>query len=733
MAYRLIIIVALFFVSCGCGNHQALEQSEPKPVRSGSIKNEFLAFADQIENSENPFLGRNQIADLETALANASAGSVEKINLMLQLAWHQLRLGKVDLAKSNMNDAFAEVSATQGKVSSSMYKLRALIHLRDAELKNCVHRHHAECCVFPLQGGGVHAEKDPANLAKDDLLQILARSKFDLEAGWLLNVVGMALGNYPENLPEEYRFPPSAFSADDDIGRFVNIAPNLGIDTFNLCGGAIVEDFDGDRLLDIVTSTYDPRGPLTMYRNLGDGQFSDLSEESGLSEQLGGLNCIAADYDNDGDFDILVLRGAWLDDDGQIRNSLLRNDGNLVFEDVTEQAGLALPAFPTQAAVWGDFDNDGFLDLYIGNESRLELQGEGNFPSQLFRNHGDGTFSDIASSAGVQNNRFCKGVAAGDYDNDGDLDLYVSNRGPNRLYRNDGHMSFTDVATELNVTQPTQHSFASWFFDYDNDGWLDLFVAAYQSSNADVAADFLGMPHRGIPPCLYRNLGNGRFQNVASTMGIDHAYLPMGANFGDLDNDGFLDIYLTTGKPDFATLVPNRMLRNDRGRRMLDVTFSGGFGHLQKGHGIAFADIDNDGDQDIYHQLGGFYPSDKFHNALFLNPGHNNHFLTVKLVGRTSNRQAVGARIRVDVQTKSGMRSIHRAVGAVSSFGGSPMRQEIGVGHVTSIETLEVTWPADRRTQSFERIPLDSSIEITEGVDNFRRLNFEKIPLRQHP
>src|SRR6185295_5422391 len=238
-------------------------------------------------------------------------------------------------------------------------------------------------------------------------------------------------------------------------------------------------------------------------------------------------------------------------------------------------------------------------------------------PAQLYRNAGDGTFQDVARRAGVTNDRYAKGVAAGDFDNDGDLDLYVSNIGKNRLYRNDGNATFTDVAEAAGVTEPSGRSFAAWFFDYDNDGWLDLFVGAFDARVEDVAADYLGLPGQAHSPKLYHNERNGKFTDVAARMGLDHAWLPMGANFGDLDNDGWLDIYLATGDPDFQTLMPNVALRNDGGRRFQDVTTSAGLGHLQKGHGVAFADLDNDGDQDIYHQLGGFYPGDRFANALF--------------------------------------------------------------------------------------------------------------------
>ncbi len=693
---------------------------------------EFEAEAARLEASGPPlYFTARLIPALQKLLARPDLSDAKRISHGERLAWVYLSEGQVDQAVACIEEVFAVIRARGLQPTAADWRVRGLVYLRQAEVENCIARHNASCCIFPLEGAGVHALKEPARRARDSYLAALQLEPGDLRLRWLLNLTAMAAGD-PEGVPEAQRIDLSIFDSQADIGRFPDIAPALGVDTVNRCGGAIVEDFDGDGYLDIVTSTLDPLGPMTFYHNAGQAGFQDRSAGARLDDQLGGLNCIPADYDNDGDLDLLVLRGAWWYDAGRIRNSLLTNAGDGTFVDSTRRAGLADPAAPTQSAAWADFDNDGDLDLYVGNESRREFpEDSASYPGQLFRNNGDGTFSDIAAAAGVTNDRYCKGVTAGDYDNDGDMDLYVSNIGRNRLYRNNADGTFSDVAPELGVTSPDGRSFATWFFDYDNDGWLDLFVAAYDATLSDVAADYLKQPYAASPPCLYRNNGDGSFRDVAAAVGLKHAYLPMGANFGDLDNDGFLDIYLTTGEPDYGALMPNIMLRNDAGRRFQDVTRSGGFGHLQKGHGVAFADLDNDGDQDIYHQLGGFYRGDVYHNALFLNPGHGGRFLVLRLVGSASNRMAVGARIRVTVRTPGGVREIHRAVGSVSSFGGSPLRQEIGLGDARAIDRLEITWPRSGTRQVFPDVPLDSRIRIVEHHRTYTPLDIAAYDLGQ--
>ncbi len=329
-------------------------------------------------------------------------------------------------------------------------------------------------------------------------------------------------------MPKEYLIPLGPFESSQDIGRFIDVAPALGLNTFNMAGGAIVDDFDNDGLFDIVTSTMDVCGPMHFFHNNGDGTFTDRSAQSGVAKQLGGLNLLQADYNNDGCLDILVLRGGW---QFPMRKSLLRNNCDGTFTDVTAEAGLAVPAAATQTAAWADIDNDGKIDLFVANE---------HAPSQLFHNNGDGTFTDIGPQAGIDRVAFSKAVVAGDYDNDGYPDFYVSNfRGANFLYHNNRNRTFTDVAAALHVQEP-YISFPAWFFDYDNDGWLDLFVTSYHLSIEEVVRSYMHLPLRAETAKLYRNTGNGSFRDVTAEVGLDRVFMPMGSNFGDVDNDGFL-------------------------------------------------------------------------------------------------------------------------------------------------------------------------------------------------
>jgi tetratricopeptide (TPR) repeat protein len=694
-----------------------------------SVREEFDRMAQDLTSGSNPYLSTTRVRTLRRALKEEGLSANERLRLERRLSRALLKNGQIQKSIDVLERVLQGLARNSAGDAGSE-SLLALAYLRLAETENCVARHNGECCIFPLAGAAEHSLREPAEKARALFLRRLRRDPKDAEALWLANICAMALGEYPDGVPEPFRLPESAFASEGGFPRFRNRAPELGLDTLNLCGGAVAEDFDGDGWLDILTSSYDPREPVRYFRNGGDGSFEDLSDPSRASDQKGGLNLIAADYDNDGDKDFFVLRGAWLGDDGQLRNSLVRNRGEALFEDVTHQVGLAQPAMPTQTGAFGDFDGDGWVDLYVGNESRIEREPTGDYPGQLFQNHGGTTFEDVARANRVENNRFCKGVGAGDYDADGDLDLYLSNIGENRLYRNDGGR-FRDVAPELQVVEPRERSFATWFFDYDQDGRLDLFVTSYETGLADLVAEALGEPNEAPPPRLYRNDGSAGFVDVASELGLDRPFQPMGANFGDLDHDGWLDIYLTTGEPQLQSLMPNVFLRNDGGVAFRDLTSAAGLGHLQKGHGVAFADFDHDGDQDVFHQLGGFFPVDRYANALFVNPGNGNRWLYLTLQGTESNRDGFGARIRIVVRTRTGKRTLYRNVGALSSFGGSTLRQEIGLGDAQAVESLTIHWPGSSEPQTFRDLPLDAHLKIVQGEERFERLELRAVDLER--
>lgn len=602
-------------------------------------------------------------------------------------------------------------------------------YMRLGETQNCCKQNTPDSCIMPIQGSGIHTHEEGSRRAIECLQAVLNNSEEHsvmwLRSRWLLNIAHMTVGDYPDRVPNDYLIPTSQFLAGEPFTKFVNVAEQKGVATFSLSGGAVADDFDNDGFIDLVVSDYSPNAQLKFFHNDGDGSFTDRTEEAGLKDITGGLNLVQADYDNDGWLDILVLRGAWLGDQGKQPNSLLRNDGVpsvAQFTDVTFDCGLADVSFPTQTAAWADFDNDGDLDLYIGNEADKFDQQAIAAPCQLFRNNGDGTFVDIASMAGVTNDRFTKAVVWGDYDGDRYPDLYVSNfLDQNRLYHNNGDGTFQDVAIKLGVTGP-HASFPAWFWDFDNDGNLDIYASSWAGEIGALAAEALQLRHDAEVAALYKGNGRGEFVDVAAQVGLTRPTGPMGSNFGDLNGDGFSDFYLGTGEPELMNLMPNVMYLNRGGKRFSDVTMAGGFGHLQKGHAVTFADFDNDGDQDVFEQMGGAFPADKFYDALYENPGFGNRWVSLKLKGTTTNRSAIGARIRLDVKDAGSgqLRTIFRWVNSGGSFGANPLRQNIGLGKAVEITNLEVMWPTTGESQSWTEVPLDADLEVIEGETRLR-------------
>ena len=668
------------------------------------------------------YMSDRTVTVLERQISNATNAG-EKLELQFNLALEQMQAGHPDQALNTIADLERWVATHGGHLDRELRKelrmRKAMAFMRLGEQENCLAVHNADSCIFPLNPQAYHLLPRGSRGAIALFNQQLAEYPKDLGTRWLLNLAHMTLGEYPDKVPPQFLIPPQTFASEYQMPRFVDVSEGLGLDAGDLAGGVIIDDFDNDGFYDIVISAWDAKGQLRYFHNNGNGTFTERTSEAGLVGETGALNIQQTDYNNDGLPDIWMMRGGWLGKGGRLPSSLLRNNGDGTFTDVTQEAGL-LRFHPTQTARWFDYDGDGWLDLFIGNEST-----DRDDPDwcELYHNNRNGTFTECARACGIKVAAFIKGVACADYDNDGRPDLYLSIRhGKNILLHNDGpdasgQWHFSDVTDRSGPVAEPPWSFGTFFFDYDNDGWEDLLVFGYYVPGGigDVAADYLGLPNRGVKTKLFHNNHDGTFSDVSEATHLNRVCLTMGNNFGDLDNDGWLDFYCGTGDPDLRTLIPKRMFRNADGKYFQDVSTATGTGHIQKGHGIAFADLDDDGSQDVYIALGGAYTGDGARNALYLNPGNTNHWLKLKLVGVKANRAAIGARIHVTAQTPKGPRDLYRVVSSGGSFGSNPLRQEIGMGDATAVTSVEIRWPGSDTRQTVTGLELNHSYEIREG------------------
>lgn len=685
----------------------------------------------------NIFLNRARADTIQAGLARQSESEARLSRYsMLQ---ERLRAGQTREAIDELHALMRAAGISPDQITPDtkpLFDLLAIAWLRLGEQENCLTNPGANVCILPLDGAGRHKLEEGARKAIAQLEALLARFPEDHGSRWLLNVAFMSIGGYPNQVPKRFLIPGLAPKRGATFPRFPNVAVDLGVAVNNRAGGLSIEDFNRDGFLDLFMTSWGLDDSPHLFLADGRGGFADRTAEAGLSGIVGGLNNLHADYDNDGFEDIVILRGAWLGDAGAHPNSLLHNNGDGTFADVTFSSGL-LSFHPTQTGAWADFNLDGHLDLFIGNES-AKPDGGTSRRSELWLNNGNGTFTEVSHQVGIDLDEFVKAVVWGDVNNDGLPDLFASILfGPNRLYINRGGRAistwrFEERGREAGVQLPLA-SFPAWFWDFDQDGWEDLLVLSYDNRHSTalheaVAREYLGLPRETIqggrplavePSRLFRNKGDGTFEDVTRQAGLlDKVFFVMGSNFGDLDNDGWLDFYLGTGNPDLRSIIPNRMFRSVGGRRFEEVTIEGGFGHLQKGHAIAFADLDRDGDEDIYSVIGGAFEGDRFANVLFENPGWpGRSWIVLQLEGRTANRSAIGARVELTVtEVGGGTRTLHRTVGTGGSFGAGSLQLHIGLGRATRVARLDITWPdADHSTTSYADLAVDRVYHIIQG------------------
>ncbi|MBN9662066.1 MAG: VCBS repeat-containing protein [Acidobacteria bacterium] len=555
-----------------------------------------------------------------------------------------------------------------------------------------------------------------------------AASQFYQTLQWRMNSVDQWLfwislkqlkGGLPP-LPQNVIFPATEVKVDPanpPLLSFENMAQEMGLDRKDGNGTVAWGDYDGDGKLDVFLAG--SGAFIGVYHNDG-GKFHEVTEEVGLAKVPSGYSLNLIDYDNDGKLDLYISLNGW---SGPLRNKLFRNVGGK-FVDVSKQSGADDPG-DGFISLWGDLDNDGFLDLVIANG----VLKDGSVP-QIYHNNGNGTFTNVTKAAGLDEPPAygAIGIALGDYDKDGKLDILINGLepAPNRLYHNDGNLHFTNVAEQAGVVQPTHNGFVCFFVDYNNDGFPDILTTSLADWNSTVEGLKQGYKPANLKAVhpdsnrLFRNNGNGTFTDVTWDARLYFPMGTMGAGVGDLDNDGCIDFYFGTGDPQMSRLEPNRFFHNNCDGTFSDLTNYVGFARPgNKGHGVAFVDIDEDGDLDLYAQLGGHYPGDWANNAFYRNlKGNQNNWLQLDLTGVKSNRFAVGTQ----VTARMGGFLVYREVKGSSGFGSTePYRVHLGLARHQMIESLEIRWPSGL-VQKFSGVAANQAIALKEGDENWTKV-----------
>ena len=540
------------------------------------------------------------------------------------------------------------------------------------------------------------------------------------------------------------------FRASPPLPRFVDVTREAGLAAFrniqgteqkdyileSIGGGCAFIDYDDDGWQDLLLvrgSTMERYGKggdpvCALYHNNRDGTFRDVTEQSGLLKNGWGMGVAVADFNNDGWDDLYIT--------GYGRSFLFRNNGNGTFTEIAGRARVAGVDLWSTGAAFGDYDNDGHVDLYVTRYVHFDLKnparrdpskaacvfkGAGVFcgprglpgePDALFHNNGDGTFTEVTERAGisdVHNRYYGLGVVFGDYNNDGYPDIFVGNDStPRYLYRNNGDGTFTDVAIEAGIAYNSegneQASMGVDLGDYDNDGFLDAFVTNFSHDTNQ----------------LYHNQREGFFDDVTWPSGVgapSWLLLGWGTQFVDLDNDGWLDLFVANGHvyPEVDRINVGASYRerplvhmNQRGAGFKEVGFAmgGALARQYCARGAAFGDFDNDGDIDVLVNN-----IDRAPTLLRNDGGNKNNWLRVRTIGRTSNRNGIGCRLTISLGTKSQIREIKSGGSYLSS---SDLRAHFGLGDAARVDLLSVRWPGGR-TQVLRDLLPNQTVTIREA------------------
>jgi tetratricopeptide (TPR) repeat protein len=536
--------------------------------------------------------------------------------------------------------------------------------------------------------------------AVEDGVACLELDSGDERARYWLWLAARQSGGYPETVAPELRLEARDGHHPTPV-RLEEVAAEIGLDKTSGGRGTAIFDLDGNGHLDVVVAG--AHAGVSLYRNNGDGTFTDISAGSGLDACLYGFGVAAGDYDNDGLPDLFVTSMGFFDG----ASALYRNNGDGTFTDVTREAGLECwgPAF---TATWTDYDGDGLLDLFVANN----LGGffDRKTPNRLFRNNGDGTFTDVTREAGLETRWATIGAAWGDFHNNGLPDLFLSGLGRAQLFRNQGDGTFRDVSREAGIDRPAIGSVAT-VWDIDDDGWLDIVQFTYSRPEDAIHTLRHGRgPADGEPLRVFRNNRDGTFREIAAELGISGCWGTMTANLGDFDNDGFPDMLLGNGDPSMDRCEAPVLLANDGAGRFRNVAFTAGLPLTGKGHGANLADLRGDGRLHLLLANGGLYPGDLLTTTVHRPTELPGNYLNVRLVGTCGNRDAIGARLAL----AAGDRRQHRLVSGGSGFGCLPLEQHFGLGELEAIDWLEIRWPGGSSERRAD-LPINETVRIVEG------------------